>query len=253
VLNPRWLFLCSALLLFANGAYADGTYQRTKNHKTLVWNSDPKPGDTASWSGGRDKEGYASGFGTLTWYTPRRSPPTGADVSSAKLIVFGSYFGNMVRGKFEGSVNVHSKGKTAHASFVEGKRTSRWASGTAPSRTRVAAETRAEPREQSAGAEPAPPAAGPSRAAAQRQNQSVHRETIVESDAPAAGRSPDTQRKADQHASPAPKETPGRDMDDSLRALVGPPPMLRNNAVAEPSPASSTAPASSAPPAASPD
>jgi hypothetical protein len=252
VLNPRWLFLCSVLLLFANGAYADGTYQRTKNHKTLVWNSDPKPGDTASWSGGRDKERYASGFGTLTWYTPRQSPPTGADVSPAKLIVFGSYFGNMVRGKFEGSVNVHSKGKTAHASFVEGKRTSRWASGTAPSRTRVAAETRAEPRE-SAGAEPAPPAAGPSRATAQRQNQSVHRETIVESSAPAAGRSPDTQRKADQHSSPAPKEMPPRDMDDSLRALVGPPSMLRNNAVAEPSPPSSPAPASSAPPAASPD
>ena len=251
VLNPRWLLLCSALL-FANGAYADGTYQRTKNHKTLVWNSDPKPGDAASWSGARDKEGYASGFGTLTWYTPRQSPATGTDVPSGKLIVFGSYFGNMVRGKFEGSVNVHSKGKTAHASFVDGKRTSRWASGTAPSRTRMAAETRAEPLEQKAAAEPAPPAAGPSRVTAQRQNQSVHGETIVDSDAPAAG-SPHIQRKADQHASPAPKETPPRDMDDSLRALVGPPSMLRNNAVAEPSPASSTAPASSAPPAASPN
>ena len=105
MLKARWIFLCSALLLFANGAYADGTYQRTKNHKTLVWNGDPKPGDTASWSGGRDKEGYASGFGTLTWYTPRQSPSTGADVQSGKLIVFGSYFGDMVRGKFE-TVNV---------------------------------------------------------------------------------------------------------------------------------------------------
>jgi hypothetical protein len=245
-LNILRLFLCSALLLFANVAYADGNYQRTKNHKTLVWNSNPKPGDAATWSGDRDKEGYATGFGTLTWYTPRQSSP---NAPSAKLIVFGSYFGNMVRGKFDGSVNVHSKGKTAHATFLDGKRTTKWAGGTAPWRTQVAAETRAVTLKHTAAADPSPPAAGPARVTAGRQNQPLHRDKAVESSAPAAGRSLNAERKVDQQAAePAVKENPPRDMDDSLRALVGPPSMLRKNDPAEASPqAAIAAPASAAP------
>ncbi len=47
----------------------------------------------------------------------------------------------MVRGKFDGSVNVHSNGKTQHAIFVDGKRTSRWARGPAPSRIAAAKKT----------------------------------------------------------------------------------------------------------------
>jgi hypothetical protein len=98
--------------------FAGGEYQRTKNGKTIVWNNNPRPGDTATWFGDRDREGYATKTGTLTWYT-------------ANGTVYARYFGNMVRGKFSGMVNAHSKGRTAHAMFVGGERTTRWVGGPA--------------------------------------------------------------------------------------------------------------------------
>lgn len=122
----RCLIVCSALLLLANVALGERAYQRTKDGKTSVWNDNPKPGDTASWVGDRDREGYAKGFGTLTWYTARGD-------------VYARYYGNMIRGKFDGQVNAHSKGKIAHALFTDGTRTSRWVGGPASSR-RVGAQ-----------------------------------------------------------------------------------------------------------------
>jgi hypothetical protein len=124
------LFVCGALLLFTNAAFGDETYQRTRDGKTIVWNENAGSGDEAAWSGDRDREGYANGFGTLTWYTTRQKGERG----SAKSVVYARYWGNMVRGKFDGPVNVHSKGRTDHAIFTNGKRTTRWAAGTAPSR-----------------------------------------------------------------------------------------------------------------------
>jgi hypothetical protein len=127
--TARFLFVFGALLLSASGVFADGEYQRTKNGKTIVWNNDPKPGDEASWSGDRDRNGYATGFGTLTWYTTEHKGEGG----SARSVIDGRYWGNMLRGKFDGPVNAHSKGKTDHAIFADGKRTTRWAAGPAPS------------------------------------------------------------------------------------------------------------------------
>jgi hypothetical protein len=144
--SGRFLFACAALLVFANAAFGDGTYQRTKNGKTLVWNNDPKPGDEAKWSGDRDREDYASGFGTLTWYRPQKS-----ETDSAKSALYMRYWGNMVRGKFSGPVNAHSKGKTDHAIFVDGVQTTRWAAGPAPS------QIVAEPAQRLAGANPETP------------------------------------------------------------------------------------------------
>ena len=69
-----------------------------------------------------DDQGYAKGFGTLTWYKE----------DGGKSVMYARYFGNMVGGKFEGGVNAHSSGKTSHAFFTDGMRTSPWASGTAP-------------------------------------------------------------------------------------------------------------------------
>jgi hypothetical protein len=113
--------ICGALLpVFVGVAFGEGAYQRTKDGKTLVWNNDPKTGDAAAWFGDRDGEGYATKVGTLTWYT-------------ANGAVYARYFGNMVRGKFDGPVNVHSKGKTDHAIFVDGQRTTHWVAGRAAS------------------------------------------------------------------------------------------------------------------------
>ena len=108
------------LLAFIGGALGEGTYQRTKDGKTIVWNNDPKPGEAATWFGDRDAEGYATKVGTLTWYT-------------ANGTVYARYFGNMVHGKFNGMVNSHSRGKTDHAIFADGQRTTRWVAGRAPS------------------------------------------------------------------------------------------------------------------------
>jgi len=114
-------FCGGLLLVFASAALAEGEYQQTRDSKTMVWNSTPKPGETSSWAGGRDKENYASGFGDLTWYT-----------ANGKVYV--RYYGNMVHGKFEGAVNAHTNGRTAHAYFVDGGRVTGWARGRAPSR-----------------------------------------------------------------------------------------------------------------------
>jgi hypothetical protein len=108
------------VLQFGGTALGEGTYQRTKDGKTIVWNSDPKPGDAATWSGHRDGEAYATKAGTLTWYT-------------AKGTVYARFYGKMVRGKFDGMVNGHSKARTAHAIFADGRRTTPWAAGPARS------------------------------------------------------------------------------------------------------------------------
>jgi hypothetical protein len=134
VLMTRFFFVCGALLLLVAGAaFGDGTYQRTRDGKTMIWNDRARPGDEASWSGDRDRQGYATGFGTLTWYTTERK----GEGRSAKSVIDVRYWGNMVRGKFDGPVNAHSKGKTDHAIFADGKRITRWAAGTAPSRNIV--------------------------------------------------------------------------------------------------------------------
>ncbi|HEV2046206.1 MAG TPA: hypothetical protein VGQ95_06370 [Chthoniobacterales bacterium] len=262
-MSGRFLFVFSALLLFASVAFGAGDYQRTKDGKTTVWNAEPKPGDEATWFGDRDGEGYATGAGTLTWYT-------------AKGNVYGRYFGNMVRGKFSGRVNVHSKGKTGHATFADGKRISRWAAGPAPSRPEADGPiTRALPVESDseqpsvpktekpkAHTEPSVPAAGPSVASSPRdesvrmadrtgeasaKTESVEPPTITN---PARTEDTPVQRSASSAKATAASEVgdqkpeiadrpadggteklpaadePKADADNSLRLLAGPPSSL---------------------------
>ena len=149
----RLLFVCGALLVFANVALGEGTYQRTRNGKTLVWNNHPKSRDEATWLGGRDRDGYARGFGTLSWYTK--------ETDSAKPALYARYWGNMVQGKFNGPVNVHSKKKAHYAIFDDGARVTHWSPGTAPSR--ATARWRAIIARRTAVSEPEAPAEGPSR------------------------------------------------------------------------------------------
>jgi hypothetical protein len=118
------------LLILAKGALADGAYQRTEDRKkTFVWNNNPKPDDTATWSGGRDAEGYATGPGTLQWFRRDRSFTTGSNVFSPKKTLISSYSGTMVHGKFSGSVMTVDHGKTYHATFVDGHEKGRWTAG----------------------------------------------------------------------------------------------------------------------------
>jgi hypothetical protein len=130
-MKGRFLFV--ALLVWASGAYADGTYQQTKDGKTRIWNPDPKPDDVAAWSGARDVQRYASGDGTLTWYKIERKFGMGSRLPVEKEIFVIRYTGKMVRGKFEGLVvAVDANGKTSHAPFADGSKSSEWVAGSAP-------------------------------------------------------------------------------------------------------------------------
>lgn len=178
-------------------ARGDGTYQPTRNGRTLVWNNHPKPGDEAAWSGRRDREGYARGFGTLTWYTK--------EIGSAKRALYGRYWGRMIRGKFNGPVNVHSKKKTQYAIFDDGVRATRWSTGTAPSG--ASARWRAIVARRRITSEPEAPAEGPSFQRSEDSGQpSELRESIQDLRS---------------------ERWPRIDIDDSLRLMALPPRSLR--------------------------
>jgi hypothetical protein len=154
LVNRRFFTAASVALLIlicTNGALAGGAYQRTDDRKkTLVWNNDPQPGDAATWTGGRDSQGYAEGSGTLTWLRPQVKSLTGSNISSARKVPISSYSGTMTRGKFEGSVTTVDHGKTYHATYADGQRKDHWSTGAAVAKAesvepKPAAEQRPEP------------------------------------------------------------------------------------------------------------
>jgi hypothetical protein len=195
--TARFLFVCGVLLVFAGVAFGAGQYQRTRDDKTTVWNANPKPGDTATWAGGRDSDGYASGFGTLTWYTRAGR-------------VYGRYFGNMVRGKLDGPVNVHVRGRTAHAIFDHGDRVSRWARGRAPS------HVPAEPANQSA----------------EHENAIVKAEST---ETPRPRPTPSVEHLIAKKATPKPKPSPAVAKTEKQKKAIEPspsaPPIVHNQKV----------------------
>ncbi len=217
------------VLMLAQSANAEGMYQQTKDGKTMVWNSDPRPGDTAAWVGDRNKEGYAHGFGTLTWYT-------------SKGDIYARYYGNMVDGKLDGPVNAHSKGKTAHANFKDGKRTTSWAMGTATLRggstdrepfhlfghekplTATASPAPAEQPEKRAqpipvAAQSPKPSPPPAPENAEPKKSSSH--------PPVVTASPSSARPApEMFPVPSPTTTAKKDVEPALQSLVGPPSSL---------------------------
>jgi hypothetical protein len=186
-------------------ARGEGTYQRTKNGRTFVWNNHPKSGDEATWSGGRDREGYARGFGTLVWYTK--------ETDSAKRALYARYWGRMIGGKFSGPVNVHSKKKTHYAIFDDGVRTTRWSTGTAP--FGASAKWRAAIARRRINSEPKSPAEGPASAQDELRRGGPSR----------AGGSSSTWNESIQDLRT--ERWPMIDIDDSLRLLAWPPRSLR--------------------------
>jgi ketosteroid isomerase-like protein len=105
-MNIQSLFVCGGLLLFASVAHGAGSYQRTKDGQTLVWNDSPERREEATWSGKRDKNGFATGSGILTWYKGQPTIVTGSHIRDARkhAVVVSRYSGTMVRGKFQGAV-----------------------------------------------------------------------------------------------------------------------------------------------------
>jgi hypothetical protein len=223
------VIVCLGWTAITVAASPDGTYQRTRDGRTIVWNDNPKPGDSATWSGKRDRDGYALGFGTLTWYSARR------DGNEIKETVFASFFGNMIRGKLDGPVNGHSKGETNHAVFRQGKRLTRWAGGPVPSWRMPndvdvnASEpppvtVRIEPPRQQGEFNPPPPSYQPPVPDRPVPGyESLHESEDIPGEGPSGGA-----------VSARPKATPHKkiriEIDDSLLSLTGEPPSLGNGA-----------------------
>jgi hypothetical protein len=263
----RYLLISAALMAFAPAAWADGEYQHTKDGKTMVWNNEPKPGDEAAWAGARDDEGYATGFGTLTWYTGEKQTVKRLGILPVtKSQIYGRYFGNMVRGKFNGAVNVHANGKTNHAFFIDGVRADRWLAGPAPSRKMpprgviAKQETPAESAKSSIVTEPEPPSAkiasaeeasaksaevrepeapaeGPIKKAEVNKKEEVKPQAskLPTPDIPTASTdvvSNDAKRGPSKQASTRPKKSQV-ELEESLSALVGPPSSLHTNVTAD--------------------
>jgi hypothetical protein len=136
--TARCLFICTTLLLFANGADGSGTYQHTKDRRTVIWNHNPRRDDEATWSGERDSNGFATGYGTLTWYKVQRPIVTGSNIPPSRggavgAVVSNRYSGKMVRGKFDGPVvNVDASGKMFRGTFVNGTKANDWVAGPLP-------------------------------------------------------------------------------------------------------------------------
>ncbi len=164
-MNRRCLLVLSALLLFATSANCGGVYQRTKDGRAFVWNDFPQRGESATWSGARDPGGYATGYGTLTWYKRDQTIVTGSNIPSPSKgsIVRGRYSGKMIKGKLQGLVvNIEANGQTFHGTFVNGGKTSDWIAGPPPSSNQQFGQSVSK---NAGNKEPAPPAAGPSHVA----------------------------------------------------------------------------------------
>ena len=187
-------------------ARGEGNYQATRDGKALVWNSNAKSGDVATWSGARDRDGFAHGFGLLTWYT--KAPGT------EKPQLYARYWGRMVNGKLEGPVNVHSKRKTHHAIFIDGARVTGWTAGAAPTRATARWSLMVAKRRINAESEPESPAAGPTNQRSEASDQM------------SAGE--DQRLKSAESIQDLYSERwPQIDIDDSLRLLAFPPRRLR--------------------------
>ncbi len=227
-MNIRSLFVCSALLLFASVAYGAGSYQRTRDGKTLVWNDSPKRGEEATWSGKRDKNGFAAGSGTLTWYKVEPTIVTGSNIPDARryAVVINRYSGKMVRGKLKGAVTyVDANGKRLQATFVNGgkrpvNRPPHAEQTPTPTPQQTATPT---PERTPAPATPTPtpaPEQSPS-PAAQETPTAVPQQTATLAPEQTATRTSEQQaRQPDAQGTIVPKPTPP---DDSLRSLTAPP------------------------------
>ena len=213
-MNIRSLFVCSALLLFASVAYGAGSYQRTRDGKTLVWNDSPKLGEEATWSGKRDKNGFAAGSGTLTWYKVEPTIVTGSNIPDARryAVVINRYSGKMVRGKWKGAVTyVDANGKRLQATFVNGgKRPVNRPPHPTPERTPAPATPTPTPAPEQS---PSP--------AAQETPTAVPQQTATLAPEQTATRTSEQQaRQPDAKSTIVPIPTPP---DDSLRSLTAPP------------------------------
>ena len=248
----RCILLGAALFVIATPTLrGDGIYQRTEDGKSIVWNNNPQPGDAASWKGDRDEHGYATGYGTLTWYHLERKTVTGSNIPGIKRTVIASFSGSAVEGKLTGQVNtVNEDRKMLHAKFVNGRRTGSWMEGPAETSEKTE-EPQADkhPTAEVASSEPVRsveeiPSEGPTNSPTDqpRKEPAVNIPPAAKTPTAAKVSAPMVVQSPPQIQKETVAEKSGEEVDDSLRSLIGPPPSIRVNAAPKVSPAPSPPP-----------
>ena len=95
-----------SLFLLQGGALAAGNWLVTKEGPK-IWNENPQPNETASWSGAADAQGYAEGRGVLKWFVDGKMDSV--------------YEGDFVGGKYNGEgVWTSPSGERYVGDFVDG-------------------------------------------------------------------------------------------------------------------------------------
>ncbi len=208
------LFLLLVLGLISS-ASAEGEYRKTVNGKTRVWTDEARPGELVQWTGKRDSDGYATGKGTLTWFTTRSASLTGSHIPFIHRKTVSQQTGVMVKGRLSGAVaTVDADGKK----FEENYANSKQATAVKSASKLVSATPAPSVKPSRLAQEPPAPAEGPTRAIAKPQVAKVSR-------APQATPAPDNETNA-----------PSPEMNSSLRSLISPPSLLhvKNEQVNEP-------------------
>lgn len=247
--NARFVFISGilSLSLIATSASADGRYQRTKDRKAIVWNNHPLPGDAATWSGDRDDHGYATGHGTLTWFTTEQRFVTGSNLPVSKDKAINRYTGDMIKGKFAGLVvNVDSNGRTFHGTFVDGHKGSDWTLGPAPTTNEILLKDKtptivASPKpNESQELKIADQATSPKRPIPELDGSTIE----PPAEGPPQSRPPASSQRLspNEHTSAETDIEAPTEFDDSLRSLVGSPSESRASATASATPQPSLPP-----------
>jgi len=204
--------------LFCCGTVLAGQYQRATDDKTLVWNENHKAGDVVSWSGKRDADGYATGYGTLTWYAPKDALEVGSNVPRKHNRILSRVSGTMVRGKFEEASSQGTPGAAVEASKPKkrGWLSSIFKFGSKPTpapveptpkprRRSVSTHTEAAPEERSPASTDAPSSATPSPSAADHSlGESMNAPSSLKLGSPAAAPTPEVSLRPAETASPSP-------------------------------------------------
>jgi ketosteroid isomerase-like protein len=223
--NTRSLLVCGALLLLANVVYG-GSYHRTRDGQTFVWRDVPARGDEATWSGKRDKDGFATGSGVLTWYKVEPTIVAGSHIldTRRRMVTVSHYSGRMVRGKFKGDVTyVNSNVKALEESSVQraNRPNPRQKASRSPARTvKAAPKTKRTPRASSEPiivdtpeltSAPTPPAPAPEQSAPPKTEEP---QTAVPSDTAALAAKP-----VDSAPEPAPQQSPSPRTEEPQSAV----------------------------------
>ncbi|HJT81556.1 MAG TPA: nuclear transport factor 2 family protein [Chthoniobacterales bacterium] len=214
-MNAGRIVFFGLTLLVASVAHAK--YERAIDGKTKIWRDPAQQRMHLGWSGDRDKKGYATGKGTLTYYRTERNWETGSLLPQTRFIPVRKLKGKMVDGKLEGSVTTVSKGKTYRAKFEDGEKTTDWVAASDSSSKKKAAEAPAKPAAAVAEAKPsvelAPPAEAPPPAP-----------KLDEHVAHAGPATPEPKKDTVVATNPSEAASPSA---DSLRSLAMPPSSLR--------------------------